>query len=122
MDGVVTLLCMRLPLQRILTYKEEMAANLQRPATGNTCNERNLGELGRRLLKLISDPVFSVTLMGRVFRATAVVRQNLKKQTNVDSTDSVCFSISLLQKMSVLYDLSEMQENIKMFRKILPSA
>lgn len=57
MDGVVTLLCMRLPLQRILTCKEEIAANLQRPATGDTCKERNPGELGRRLLKLISGPV-----------------------------------------------------------------
>lgn len=79
----MTLLCMRLPLRRILTCKEEIAANLQRPATGDTCKERNLGNL----LKLISDPVFSVTLMGRVFRATAVVRRNLKKQTNVDSKD-----------------------------------
>lgn len=86
MDGVVTLLCMRLPLQRISACKEGIAANLQQPATGNTCKERNPGELGRRLLKLISCPVFSVTLIGRMFRATAVVRQNLKKQTNVDST------------------------------------
>lgn len=45
-DRGVTLLCMR--LLQWETCKKEIAANPQRPATRNSCKERNHGELGRQ--------------------------------------------------------------------------